>query len=106
MRIEIPKITKKIELREYAEEFGEAVIYVWVNPPRGILNKSANEQETLERISELWSQGPAGTEMSIEEVKILVEESARTDPRLWAWLMQKTRELIMEHRIKKKENSA
>ncbi len=37
MRIEIPKIVQKIHLAEYAEEFGDQCIEVWVNPPRDVL---------------------------------------------------------------------
>lgn len=37
MIIELPKIVKRLQLAEYAEEFGEQFIEIWVNPPRDVL---------------------------------------------------------------------
>ncbi len=34
MKVNIPKVTRPIRLSDYAPEFGEQVIEMWVNPPR------------------------------------------------------------------------
>jgi len=39
MEIKIPKIFKKLELKDYAAEFGDVAFNVWVNPPRAFLNE-------------------------------------------------------------------
>ena len=34
MKIEIQKIVRPVHLGDYAEEYGDQRLYVWVNPPR------------------------------------------------------------------------
>ncbi len=34
MKIELQQLVRPVFLRDYAEEYGEQVIYVWANPPR------------------------------------------------------------------------
>ncbi|PKN93019.1 MAG: hypothetical protein CVU44_11345 [Chloroflexi bacterium HGW-Chloroflexi-6] len=36
MKIEIPKIVRPLPLADYAPEYGEAVLQVWVNPPKAL----------------------------------------------------------------------
>jgi hypothetical protein len=107
--IEIPKITKKIALCDYAEEFGKETISVWVNVPRGLLyaleelrtmlDKPDEElvDKALEIIGEFWN-------MSRDEVEKLLITSTETDPKFFLWLIQRTIILIFQHRgtIKKK----
>jgi len=130
MKISIPRIVKELSLSEYAPEMDEAVIEVWVNPPRELLarwdaqaaavaeartlldNDPAaaarllNElgQQQMEIMAELWSQAPdeAG-HWTVEEVQALVAGAAETDPRLWSWLVRRTFELISEHREARKK---
>ena len=45
MKIEIPVLVRSIPLREYAEELGEAAVWVWVNPPRDFLTEYLALQE-------------------------------------------------------------
>lgn len=113
MRFDIPKITRAIRLADYAAEFGEAEIQVWVNPPRALLAeyfeviaaaraKDANLVELNEKVLEwvvmVWSQGGEDERWSYDEVKQLSEGSVETDPALWPWLMGETMRLINEHR--------
>lgn len=128
MQINIPKIVKKIELQKYAEEFGEASLDVWVNPPMGMLEKlDANARavgslvipkgeltdkekaalestingiykEQLALWSELLSQGDTSTRMSTEELELMVTETADTDPMFWAWVKRSAIELVNENR--------
>ena len=106
MTIEIPRIWKKIELREYAPEFGEAVIPVWVNPPRSTLEKlyengqqlkPEKEAETVALLAEIW-------EMAVEDVKELMDNAAENDPLFFTWLVIRTFKLIEEHRNLLKKN--
>ena len=39
MKFDVPKINRAIKLSEYAPEFGEAEILVWVNPPVRLMNE-------------------------------------------------------------------
>ena len=133
MNISIPKIVKKIGLKEYAEEFGEVHLEVWVNPPIGLLDKlktsvnrigsievpkgelSANEKAALEKeiidiyeeqlglYSELLSQGSEKTRLSAEELRQMIEETVETDPMFWAWIKEQIVYRINEHRLTSKK---
>ena len=133
MKIDIPKVVKKLELKGYAAEFGEAYLEVWVNPPVGMLEKlrlnalkvgriavPAGElgdvdkialeaeindiyQEQLELYSALLSQGSEETRLSVEELKRMIEETADTDPMFWAWVKNKLVDAINEHRLASKK---
>lgn len=133
MRIDIPKIVKPIKLSEYAEEFGDEVIYVWVNPPRRMLMDIAEWAYEAERIrermrqgeaqdgdmeklaeiarqierwhAEIWSCGPEEKRWTADEIEILIENSMDTDPNLWKWLTEKTLEMIGEHRETQKKRA-
>ena len=69
MDLRIPNIVKPIHLSDYAPEFGEAVIWAWVNPPRELrlelFQKIVLVEETDEQIgalfSKLWSAGAEDT---------------------------------------------
>jgi hypothetical protein len=132
MKFEIAKITRAVRLAEYAEEYEGVEIRVWVNPPvkllvehdrwieslKNIVNRGEGA-ETVEQIikgvdaaadglaavfSELWSQGPAESRWSVEEIRAFVAENAETDPRLWMWLRNRSIEMIGEHRAGIKKN--
>lgn len=134
MIISIPKIVKKIELKKYAEEFGEASLEVWVNPPLKELEKlrlakakvrnldipqrvlTPEEKAELERViqdsyqeqlsvyGELLSQGNEETRLGVDELRQLVESTAETDPQFWAWLQLEIIDAINEHRGTAKKN--
>ena len=44
MKFTIPKITRELKLAEYAPEYGEASIKVWVNPPMSLRQAYAENQ--------------------------------------------------------------
>lgn len=130
MKFEIPKITRAIDLVEYAPEWASLQIHVWVNPPLRLLQEhdqvlsdvrqavkdnqveGHSAQSSIEKaaddlariFSELWSQGPEETHWSAEEVVKLVEETRETDPQLWYWLRDKSIEAIREHRTQIKKD--
>ena len=129
MNIVIPKIVKKLELKEYSKEFGDTFFEVWVNPPKSVLNdlRSAlhrideivlsNEPVTPEQAvanqklvdsileeqvkcySEILSQGDESTRMSAEELKTLTEQTFETDPGFWTWIKTRVNQMIVDHRV-------
>lgn len=105
MDLKIPNIVKPIALKDYAEEFGDAVIWTWVNPTRAlrvalaesILPGKATEEQIGTWFSDMWSQGPEDTRFTPEGVKELAHECIERDPQLWIWLIDKTLGLMAEH---------
>ncbi len=134
MKIEIPKIVEKLMLAEYAPEFGDAVMEVWVNPPRGFIedlniamrrgmdmvipkDKPSEEwraeitarmedilTEQLRLFAELLSQGSEGSRVSAEDLRKLVKETGETDPMFWAWVRHRIVEMINAHRNYEKKS--
>lgn len=106
MKIEIPRIWKEIVLKEYAPEFGEGTVAVWVNPPRSMLmafqdlahdfNKEKAEK-SVEMLAELWNS-------PVDQVQALMDESSERDPLFFTWLILRTFKLIEEHRNILKKN--
>jgi len=129
MNIVIPKIVKKLELKDYSEAFGGVCLEVWVNPPKSILNdlRSAlnriNEivistepvtseqavanqklvdsilEEQLKCYSEILSQGNESTKISAEELKTMTVETFETDPGFWTWVKTRVNQMIVDHRL-------
>jgi hypothetical protein len=106
MKFDVPKITKRLELQRYAEEFGDAALVVWVNPPMRMLNElvEAEAEVVFTILAELWSQGgDENTHWTSEEVKDLALKTYETDPGLFRWLRDETFLLIGEHRKAQKK---
>jgi hypothetical protein len=120
MRIDIPKILRAIRLADYAAEFGEAIVWVWVNPPRARLleyeniraraQAAASDAESFRAASaefatwyaEMWSQH-ADAEMHIDAAGVLQIAEQDTDPHLYVWLLEETWRLVNEHRAGEKK---
>ena len=51
MKFDIPKITRSIDLGEYAAEYEGTVIWVWVNPPAKLLNEHDQVVEEVARLA-------------------------------------------------------
>jgi hypothetical protein len=122
------KITRKIDLREYAPEM-ETEIETWVNPPRGkldafdslsagvrearelaktdleaageLLNELGRKQQ--EWLREMWSQGAETTRWTSEEIERLAAHCMENDPSLWQWLIARTLGLITDYRAGQKK---
>ena len=112
MKLTVPNIVKPIHLSEFAPEFGDACIHVWVNPRRElrtvlievILSDKATDESMAEWLSEIWSQGPEDSRMTAEDVKALALECAEKAPNLWSWLVTKTIYLLTDHYNTKKKS--
>lgn len=111
MKIEVPKIVRDVRLAGYAEEFGEAAVRVWVNPPARLLDElidcaRRNPDETdehfagkamraLEIYAELLSQDRnEETHWTRDELI----ELGGTDPTLWRWLRDQIWDELVAHR--------
>lgn len=133
MQFIIPKIVQPLALKDYAEEFGEARLYVWVNPPASLLNELNKSlmsirdirfpdkefgpekveefnqaidhmlDDQLKCYSELLSQGESGTQMTVDDLKKIALETGETDPAFWMWVKQNVAELIRGHRAGSKK---
>ena len=108
-RFSIPKIYQAMKLADYAKEFGEAEVNVWVNPPVSTLREYGaimeSDGETQTRLNQviawlavIW-QG-----VTVEEITELVETAFDTDPQLWKWLIDNTFRLIAAHRTAQKKD--
>lgn len=123
MKLDIPSITKPIDLGDYAEEMRGVVIRVWVNCPRSFRDAywalMAEAETALEKmsaapdgdgvravnevagrmnawVSELWNNG-----MTAEEVSTLANSD--TDPALYPWALNRSWALIGDHRDRSKK---
>ena len=131
MKITIPKVTRPIALSDYAPEFGEQVIEMWVNPPRekrlafaGIMDRYRDTLARIEQaedsddLADLTQQivDQAGElhawyaemwsqgedEWTAEQVKELAEAALDTDPGLWDFVQERSLDLMQEYRRRKK----
>lgn len=126
-KFEIQKVTRPIRLSEYAPEYGDTQIHVWINPPANKLleyskirrpvtglvekAKTATEADAAQLAKELaeisvkiiaW-YAEIWIDWSVEDVRTLADHSRDTDPMLWPWLTMKTQELIFNHRTELKK---
>jgi hypothetical protein len=129
MKITVPKITKQLDLGDYAEELRGVCIEVHVNPAQARLAQLAELERTEEEIRQLLVLQPAadglralagrlneaGKQLAawyaetwswpIEDVLALAEQARDTDPGLLAWMAARTQELIDAHRAAVKKAS-
>jgi hypothetical protein len=128
MQVNIPKIVKKIELKGYAPEFGDACLEVWVNPPVRVLERlrmakqkvyelnipkrelTPEEKSNIEAVihesyeeqmvvyAELLGQGSDETRLGVDELKQMVDGTVDSDPMFWGWVQAQIVELINDHR--------
>jgi hypothetical protein len=71
-RFKVPKIVRPLRLEEYQPEYGEATIWVWVNPPVELLQQ---RQATVRRILEAQRELVSALQ-EMQKEKISAEEKA------------------------------
>jgi hypothetical protein len=110
MRFNVPHITRPLQLAEYAPEYGDASIQVWVNPPRAqvmeyySLFREARAPDAIEHVDALdkrltaWLLAEWGADWTAAEIEELKAGLMDTDPQMWGWLVGSTMRMIMEHR--------
>lgn len=112
MNLKIPRVHGEIRLAEYAPEFEDVVVQVWLNPPRALLlewdeiSKAVRDgkpdaDELNQRmnavLAELWG-------WPVEDVHGLEENAKETDPGLLGWMVRETFSRIVQHRLAVKKN--
>lgn len=87
--IKIPKITKAINFSEYAPEFGEAHVEVWVNPPKSLLNEQSQivlaVSDLVREINKLNAKKPIPTDDDIKKVDELRKKLETLNEQLTEW---------------------
>lgn len=88
MKIEIKKVLKPLWLRDYAEEYGENKLLVWVNPPQGELQ---TQLEGLSKIDEMRNRlvemlREKDNPQIVEQIKSLSEEMRVISDGFVTWL--------------------
>jgi hypothetical protein len=101
MKLTVPDICETIRLADFAPEFGDTAIHVWVNPPRSMLTKQEGAENIYRWYADIWSKGPEDTRWTAEEVQDFAEQVFEHSPALWEWLATETARLIVDHRKKK-----
>ena len=131
MKISIPKVVRPIRLSDYAPEFGEQVIGMWVNPPRekrlefvditerfaevrGQIEATEDADELRELFDRIKALGveiytwyaemwsQGDDEWTGEDVQALAEAALNTDPGLWDFLQESSLDAMSEYRTRKK----
>ena len=135
MKINIPRVVRPVALSEYAPEFGDQAIQMWVNPPRKVRLEFADimdrYREVLSMIEEAESDDPnlenlaegiviiAGElhgwyaqmwsqgedEWAAEDVKAFIEAALDTDPGLWDFVQEGCLDAMAAYRRQKKASS-
>jgi len=134
MKINIPKVTRPIRLSDYAPEFGEQVIEMWVNPPRDVrlefariadefkavrdalaaVEDADEAGELVQQITDLGQSiyawyaqmwSQAGDEWTVEDVQEFANEALELDPALWDYVQETSLDLMQAYRRQKKASS-
>jgi hypothetical protein len=100
MRLNFPKVERPILLSDYAPEFGEQEIKVWVNPPVArmtefievLQNEQTKDDEVFERLAYFW------VDWTAEEIKEIYTHCRENEPGLWSYLVNRTLEVALEYR--------
>ena len=134
MKINIPRVVRPVRLSDYAPEFGEQTIEMWVNPPRekrlafaaitaeykviqDQLNAAEEGDDTtaqVERIVELAGElhawyaemwSQGEDEWTAEDVGELAKVALDTDPGLWDFVQESSLDAMQAYRRQKKADT-
>ena len=99
MKINIPKIVRPLDLKDYAPEMNGAIIQVWVNPTRAFTQRfndiRADDADLFsDWYAELFSQGGPDSLWTGDELNQVFE----SDPALWSFILTHAWDLITQHR--------
>jgi len=87
VQIEIEKIIQKLALCEYAPEYGEQVLHVWVNPPRKLLQARIAEAERGQALTlEMNLLKKAKTDAAIENLRLILVEVGEIGRASLVWM--------------------
>jgi hypothetical protein len=74
MKIEIRKIVQPLQLSDYAPEYDDARLMVWVNPPKGLLE---TRTELAERANGLKRELQNALKLSEAETPMVVKDAVK-----------------------------
>jgi|WetSurMetagenome_2_1015567.scaffolds.fasta_scaffold971688_1 hypothetical protein len=127
MKIEFPRITRPLKLADYAPEFGEQEILIWVNQPiaqrdtflriglesararqlikNGGKDNMAQAVKDLDRLGgELMDWLAATWDFPRQEVEDLFKECLARGSGLYDWLVRETWDIVTNYRVMVKKN--
>lgn len=84
MQINIPRIVRPVRLSDYAPEYGEQVIWMWVNPPRELRLEFQNAALELDQVRDSLRQ-MAPDEADPDIVAQHVKRVEELGQELYAW---------------------
>ncbi len=126
MKFEIPKIFKKLKFSDYAPEFGDASLDIWVNPPAELYGKWVSNVKKLMTLieeskgkekdfeaqfevlnNELFTFYAAilhdeGKPLAFQSVKEMFDTAMSTDPKFPNWVVVNILVAIHAHREQRK----
>ena len=134
MKVNIPRVVRPIPLCDYAPEFGEQVIEMWVNPPRAkrlefaditkryketmdLLAATEDDDELQELVGVIealagelhdWYAemwSQGQDEWTAAEVKEFAAAALDTDPGLWDYVQESSLDVMAAYRRQKKAGS-
>ena len=134
MKIDIPRVTRPVALSDYAPEFGDQAIQMWVNPPRKVrlafsdimdrykatldeLTEAEGDEalsDLAERVVELGGEiyawyadlwSQGDDEWTADEVGEFVQACMDTDPGLWDYVQEGCLDAMAAYRRQKKAGS-
>jgi len=107
-KIEIPRITRPLDFAEYAPEMAGAVIHVWVNPSRKLLDEHDALIDEAEKLRGQMAEGKASEEEQARIAQRLVaigHEIVAWHAEIWSqgpvelhWTADEIKELIQSSR--------
>jgi len=116
MKINLPRITQPLPLKDFLPEADAQVMHIWVNPPIMILarlsaleraardsaDKEAAGQALMGWYAECWSQHPdPATHWTLAEMIVLVQG----DPDLYVWAVRRSLSMIAAYESQAKKAS-
>jgi len=93
MKIEIKRLVRPVFLRDYAEEYGDETIWVWVNPPRQLRLEHADIVQDFQVVVDARAELGAELEKAIEQAKEEGTEVPEADPDTIARIDQQLNDL-------------
>lgn len=93
-----------MRLGDYAEEFGELQIPVWVNVPRKVILEMGELAKAEKAAVFAWLSQVWGPEWPVDAIASLHAQCMEQDPALWYWLFEHTIRELVDHRNGVKKN--
>lgn len=124
MRFEIKRLIRPLQLGEYASEYGDAALEVWINPPKALSDTRLELAQRTIRVSEALSAGDADAAAQLDAIgnELIdwlaqiwsagdqtisadeIREIFDADPALYRWLLEQTWQMLIDFRAGQKKS--